>query len=226
MTLRGRAQALLRRPGRRPLGGGAPQRPPVVRRGLLLLASGLAAGMFAPHAACDPTATTPAPDPSPPPGAAPDPYTAPPAPKTTLAPKTTPTRAPTPVRVVHHVYSRPATPVHVASTGSSTRTYTPRPTVTHTRATHPKRKASPPKHRHRHHRPVHHKPKPAIVRVTPRLQSYVVSFVDSLSATVVDPAQGDAAGRRRAAGLALAALCAASLSLVLLAARSRRNTFS
>ena len=218
MTRRGRAQSLLRRPGRRPLTGGARQRPPVMRRGMLLLASGLAAAMFAPHAAADPTATTPAPDPNPPPGAAPDPYSPAPA---TPAPKKAPTRTPAPAPVVHHVYSPPATPVHVASTPSSTRTYT-RPT--HTRVTHPKRKAAPARHRHRRH--VQHKRKPPVVRVTPRLQSYVVSFVNSLSATVVDPGRGDGAGRRRAAGFALAALCAASLSLVLLAARSRRNLVS
>jgi hypothetical protein len=220
VTRRGRAQSLLRRPGRRPLGGATPQRPPVVRRGLLLLASGLVAATLAPHSAADPTATTPAPDPDPPAGAAPDPYSPAPA---TPAPKKTPTPTPAPVPVVHHVYSPPATPVHVASTPSSTRTYT-RPTVTHTRVTHPKRKARPAMHRHRRH--VQHKRKPAIVRVTPRLQSYVVSFVDSLSATVVDPSKGDGAGRRRTAGFALAALCAASLSLVLLAARSRRNLVS
>jgi hypothetical protein len=209
---------LLRRPGRRLLGGGAPQRPPVVRRGLLLLASGLAAGVIAPHAAADPTSTTPAPDPNPPAGAAPDPY-APPA-ETTAAPKP----APHPVHVAPRLYTPPrvVTPVHVTTRSSST--YTP-PSVTHTRATHPARKA---RHKHRRVRHVvHHKHKPVIVRVTPAVRSYVVSFVDRLSATVVDPADdGISPGRRRAAGLALAVLCAASLSLILLAARSRRSLLS
>jgi hypothetical protein len=213
---------LLRRPGRRLLEGGAPRRPPVVRRGLLLLASGLAAGAIAPHAAGDPTSTTPAPDPNPPAGAAPDPYSS--------APKTTPSTKTAPVRVAPRIYSPPATPVPVTThrssgTSSGTRTYTPRPAVTHTRATHTTRKA--PRHTHRRVRHVHHKQKPVIVRVTPMVRSYIVSFVDTLSATVVDPADdGVGPGRRRAAGLALAVLCAASLSLILVVARSRRNLFS
>ena len=214
---------MLRRPGRRLSEGGARQRPPVVRRGLLLLASGLAAGVIAPHAAGDPTSTTPAPDPNPPAGAAPDPYS-PPA-KTTAPSKP----APAPVHVAPRVYTPPrvVTPVHVAtqSSSSSTHTYTPRPVVTHPRVTHKTRKAA--RHTHRRVRHVvHHKHKPVIVRVTPAVRSYVVSFVDGLSATVVDPADSGVPGRRRAAGVALAALCAASLSLILLAARSRRNVLS
>jgi hypothetical protein len=200
------------------LGGGAPQRPPVVRRGLLLLASGLAAGVIAPHAAADPTSTTPAPDPNPPAGAAPDPYSAPA--KTTPAPKP----APAPVHVAPRVYTPPrvVTPVPTHRSSSSTRTYTP-PAAVHTRVTHRTHKAVRHKHRRARH-VVHHKHKPVIVRVTPAVRSYVVSFVDSLSATVVDPADnGISPGRQRAAGLALAALCAASLSLILLTARSRRN---
>jgi hypothetical protein len=210
---------LLRRPGRRLSEGGARQRPPVVRRGLLLLASGLAAGVIAPHAAGDPTSTTPAPDPNPPAGAAPDPYS-PPA-------KTTPSKpAPAPVHVAPRVYTPPrvVTPVHVA-TGSSTRTYTPRPVVTHPRVTHKTRKAARHTHRRARH-VVQHKHKSVVVRVTPAVRSYVVSFVHTLSATVVDPAESGGSGRRRAAGLALAALCASSLSLILLAARSRRNVLS
>jgi hypothetical protein len=195
--------------------GGAPQRPPVVRRGVLLLASGLAAGVVAPHAAGDPTSTTPAPDPNPPVGAAPDPYS-PPA-------KTKP--APAPVHVAPRVYTPPrvVTPVHVP-THSSTPAYTP-PAVVHTSVSHKAHKAV--RHKHRRARQVvHHKHKPVIVRVTPAVRSYVVSFVDGLSATVVDPAGGNGSGRRRAAGFALVLLCAASLSLVLLAARSRRNLLS
>ena len=197
--------------------GGARQRPPVVRRGLLLLASGLVAGVIAPQAAGDPTSTTPAPDPNPPVGAAPDPYKP--------APKTTPTRsAPAPVHVAPRVYTPPrvVTPVHI--THSSTPTYTP-PAVVHTLVTHTAHKVVRHKHRRARH-VVHHKHKPVIVRVTPAVRSYVVSFADRLSATVVDPAGGGGSSRRRAAGFALAALCAASLSLVLLAARSRRNLLS
>lgn len=208
---------MLRRPGRRLLRGGAPQRPPVVRRGFLLLASGLAAGVIALHAAGDPTSTTPAPDPNPPVGAAPDPYS-PPA-------KTTPVRrAPAPVHVAPRVYtqSRVATPVHVATHSTSAPTYTP-PGVTRTRVTHKAHKVA--RHHRRARHVVHHKPKPVILRVPPAVRSHVVAFIDRLGATVVDPAESGATGRRRAAGLALAALCIASLSLVLLAARSRR-TFS
>jgi hypothetical protein len=210
---------LLRRPGRRPLGGDVPQRPPVVRRGLLLLASGLAAGVIAPQAAADPTSTTPAPDPNPPAGVAPDPYSAP--------AKTTPKPTPAPVHVTPRVYTPPraVTPVHVTTHSGSTPTYTP-PAVVRTRVTHKVHKAVRHKHRRARH-VVHHKHKPVVVRVTPAVESYVVSFVDRLSATVVDPADGGAgSSRRRAAGLALAALCAASLSLILLAARSRRNVLS
>jgi hypothetical protein len=184
---------------------------------LLLLASGLAAGVIAPHAAGDPTSTTPAPDPNPPAGAAPDPY-APPA-KTTPAPK------PAPVHVAPRVYSPPhvSTPVTShSSSSSSVHTYTPRPVVTHTRVTHAARKS--PKHTHRRARHVvHHKHKPVVVRVTPAVRSSVVAFVDRLSATVVAPAEKVGTGRRRAAGLALVVLCAASLSLILLGSRRARE---
>jgi hypothetical protein len=72
---------------------------------------------------------------------------------------------------------------------------------------------------------VHHKPKPVIVRVTPHVASYTTSVVKAMSAAVVDPSNGSTMRRRRAAGLGLFVLCAASLGLVLLAGRSRRTSF-
>lgn len=195
LTLKGRAQSLLRRSGRHPSRDDDPRRPHAVRRGRLLLVSGLAAALFAPHAAADPTATTPAPDPNPPPGAAPDPYS-PPA-KSAPAP------------VIHHVYSAPVTPVH-----SAPRAYTPRLTVTHTptRVAHPKRKR---RAVHHHRRVVHHQAKPVVGRFTPQLDSYIASVVKTMGAAVVTSDDGTPAHRRREAGLALFALAALSFSLLL-----------
>jgi hypothetical protein len=188
----------------------------MMRRGSLLLVSGLAAVALAPHAAADPTATTPAPDPNPPPGAAPDPYS--PPPKTAPAP---------PVHVASHVYTPPVvrTPVHAAPTRTSERTYTPRPARhSHVAVTHrPRKRVRPARH---HRRVVAHKPKHVVVRLTPRLDAYIALVGKTMSAAVAPADDGAVAHRRRAAGLALVVLCLASTSLILLGRRRLRERIS
>jgi hypothetical protein len=217
LTLEGRAQSLLRQ-GRHLWRGADRRRPPSGRRGSLLFASCVAALVVAPHALAD-TSTTPAPDPNPPAGAAPDPYT----PPAKAPPPRTP---PAPVHTVPHVYSPPAytPPAQTVPVQHVTRAVVPaaptRPAV---------HRAKPAVHKARH-RPkrrrvvVHHKPKPVVVRLTPRAEAYVSSVVKTMSAAVATPSNDSGAPRRRrAAGLALFVLAAGSLGLVFLAARSRRT---
>jgi hypothetical protein len=220
VTLDGRAQSLLR-PGRHPWRGGDLRRPPAGRRRLLLLAICTVALVVAPQAIADPTSTTPAPDPNPPPGAAPDPYT--PAPK---APAPAPKTTPAPVHTVTRVYSPPAysPPAQPAPVQQVTpRTVAPatpvRPTVVH----HAARKAHKTRHRKRHHVVVHHKPKPIVVRLTPRAEAYATWVAKTMSTTVAAPTDAGLVRRRRAAGLALAALCAASLCMILVGRRGLRE---
>jgi hypothetical protein len=214
VTLEGRAQSLLRH-GRHLWRGGDRRRPPSRRRGPLLLASCVVALVVAPHALAD-TSTTPAPDPNPPPGAAPDPY-APPA------------KAPPPRPAVHttpHVYSPPAytppsqtVPVQHVTPRAVTPVTPARPTVVHHPAVHKAR------HRARkRHVVLHHKPKPVVVRLTPRAEAYVTSVVKTMSTVAPAPPDSSRAPRRRrAAGVALFVLAAGSLGLVFLAGRSRRT---
>jgi hypothetical protein len=75
----------------------------------------------------------------------------------------------------------------------------------------------------RHHVVVHHKRKPVVVRLTPRAEAYVSSVVKTMSAAVVAPTDGGLVRRRRTAGLALVALCAASLCMILLGRRGLRE---
>jgi len=213
VTLEGTAQSLLRRRGRLAWRGDGRRRPPGGRRGFFVLAVCVVALLVVPQALADQTSTTPAPDPNPPPGAAPDPYT---PPAKAPAPKTTP--APAPVHTVTHVYTPPAQTVpaqHV--TPQAVTPVTPaRPPVVHHAA---KRVVHKARHRaHKRHVVVHHKKKPVVVRVTPRADVYV----SSLNAAVALPSDG-LVRRRRTAGVALAALCATSLSMLWLGRRAARE---
>jgi hypothetical protein len=110
---------------------------------------------------------------------------------------------------VQHVTPRAVTPVTPA-----------RPTVVHRPAVH--------KARHRAHKRrvvVHHKPKPkpVVVRLTPRADAYVTSVVQTMGTAVAASGDAGLVRRRRTAGLALAALCAASLSMLWLGRRAARE---
>jgi hypothetical protein len=169
---------------------------------LLLLAGGLAAVAFASHAAADPTATTPspAPDPNPPAGAAPDPYSAPP--KSTP----TPSRTPAPVHVTSRVYTPPAASTPSSVVQPPAPQPATRPAAHRSHRTHPARRR-----RHVVRRPAKH----VVLHLTPRLDAYAAVIARTLDAAVA-PAAGDGvARRRRAAGIALAALAALSLGLLL-----------
>jgi hypothetical protein len=121
------------------------------------------------------------------------------------------------------VYSPPAytppaqtVPVQNVAPPAATPVTRSRPTVVHRPAAHKAR------HRARkRHVVVHHKPKPAVVRLTPRADAYVTSVVKTMSAAVVAPSV-DGTMHRRRAGLALAFLCIASSSLLLLGRRLTR----
>ena len=197
----GRAQSLLRRPGWTHFRGSARQRPAAVRRVAILLTCGLVAGALASPAAADQTTTDPAPDPNPPSGAAPDPYH-PPA----VQPKSKPA-APVvhsaPV-ALHRVYSAPQ-PARPAVT---TRAARPPRSVRHTVRKRHKHVAAP--------------KRPSPVRITRAAATSVAALARTVSAGFVVPADGNAGDRRRAAGLALTVLLAASLSLIVLTRRVAR----
>jgi hypothetical protein len=201
---------LLRRTGRHPLRGGDHQRPHAVRRGCLLLAGGMAAMAFAPHAAAD-TTTTPAPDPNPPPGAVPDPY----APR----PKAPPV-APRPVARVVTPRVQP-TPRYVApphTTTSALHTVAP---SSHPRGHTAARRKSHSARRQATH-PAAHRKRVDVPRVTPRLEAYITSFVDALNANIPGRSGSADDRHRREAGVALALLCVVSLTLLVTAMRANR----
>jgi hypothetical protein len=94
-----------------------------------------------------------------------------------------------------------------------------RPTVVRHHATHKTRHRAT----HKRHVVVHHKQKPVAVRLTPRAEAYVTSVVDTTGTVVAESGDGGLTRRRRTAGLALAGLCAASFSMLLLGRRGARQ---
>ena len=197
--------------------GRALQRPNWVRCGLrLLLAGGLAAATLAPHAAADTTPPPPAPDPNPPAGVAPDPYTPPPKAPAPVVHHSYVPRAPA---VTHYTPRRAPAVTHYtppASTGSSVvrRAVVAHPRVAAPTRRHVKRRVHATPHKRRH-RIVVRAPEPVVASLGAVLETVPAAFVPAADAVGVD--------RKRAAALALIALCAASLCLTLLAGRRARQ---
>jgi hypothetical protein len=175
----------------------------------LLLAAGLAAATLAPHAAADSTSPPPpAPDPNPPAGVAPDPYT--PAPKVRAPVVSRRSSYVPPVRAVTHYTPR-----------AQTRSSVVRPAV----VAHPHAAAAPTRHhvKRRAHPKPHKRRHRVVVRVAQPAVASLDSVLEAVPVALVPKADAAGVDRKRAAALALVGLCAASLSLTLLAGRRARQ---